>query len=373
MQDQHAYDRSPNKPSAAQPPTHLPDEPYYQQPAVARPDSAPRRRARLWPLMLVLVGVLWLAFELMGRGWLFGSSGSATVLDRTAAGAARIELDAASADVDVRTWDGAGIRVEAVQRGGRSNDYRIGFDQSGDSLRVTTLSSPGLCVVFCNSELRYTVLVPASGRVTVRTSSGDVDLTGAGGADASQAPQIVTGSGDVKAESLSNGLSVETGSGSVKLDKVAGALKLHSNSGSVVLRDGAATAADVETGSGSIELHGVAGALNLRSSSGTIGVYEAGEALLNMSSRSGSVIYEGALAQGAHTVSTGSGSIKLRLPRDSSFSLQATAGSGDVSLDSFENQHIESSGRAFKAKVGTGVSQVTLETSSGDVRVLGRP
>jgi DUF4097 and DUF4098 domain-containing protein YvlB len=365
MRDQHSYDRSLDEPAVTQPPARS----YYQQPAPEARPAAARSRARLGAVLL-LIGVLWLAFEFFGKGFVFGGVGSSTVLDRTAADASRIELEAGSADVEVRTWEGTGIRVEAVQRGGRSGDYTIDFSQSGDGLRVTTQSSSAVCF-FCTRDLHYTVLMPSDGQVTVRTSSGDIDLAGVSGAGQGDAPTLSTSSGAIKAHELRNGLTAETSSGDIELGDVAGALNIKSSSGDVQLRDGAVTSAAVETSSGEIDLRGVAGKLELSSTSGDIEVRDARDSLLALKSSSASIVYEGALATGSHTVSTVSGDVTLRLPRDSSFTLQATTVSGDLSLDSFENQNITGSRRELGAFVGRGASQLQIETTSGSVEVQG--
>lgn len=366
MREQQTYDRSLDEPADVRPPVDLPDEPYYRQPPPP-PAATPRGRARLGALLL-LAGLLWLVFEL---AWGRAGVGSSTVLDRVFDGASRIELDAGSADVQVRTWDGEGIRVAAVQRGGDRDDYQIDVQESGGGLHVTTQSSPRLGFLFFGHSLHYTVQVPADGQVTVHTSSGDIELDGVSGADSSRAPELASTSGDVRVQDLRHGLTVETGSGDVRLSDVAGPLHLKSTSGDIQLRDGAATSADVETTSGEIDLRGVAGALNLHSTSGDIDIRDARDGLLTISTSSASVTYEGSLADGNHSVAAVSGDVTLRLPDDSSFTLQASTVSGDLSLDSFERQSVQSGRRELNATVGAGRSRLTIETTSGDVEVRG--
>src|SRR5690349_23925409 len=123
MTDQDIYDRTLDSPAspasepAAVPVPKLPDEPYYQRPA-------PRRRPRNATLgvALVLVGLVLLAFQVFGRGLPFSDGGTIPLVDQRLAGN-RIELSAASSDVEVRSWDGSDIRVEATQRGGSRGDY----------------------------------------------------------------------------------------------------------------------------------------------------------------------------------------------------------------------------------------------------------
>src|SRR5438128_1820666 len=101
------------------PPSRPPDEKYYRHPVPKR-----SRRATLGAALL-LVGLLWLSFELFSHGAIFGGApGSATLIDKTLSGT-RLQMDVGSADVDVQPWSGQGIRVEAIQRGGSRGDYTV--------------------------------------------------------------------------------------------------------------------------------------------------------------------------------------------------------------------------------------------------------
>ncbi len=364
MTDEKTYDRRLDHPDAtSQPPARLPDEPYYREASPAQRTN----RSRLGAILLV-IGVVWLAAELLGRGLLFGGAlGPTTVLDRSAPGASRIELDALSADVEVRTDNGP-IRVEAVQRGGRAGDYTVGFEQAGDTVRVTTGSSGGFCL-FCGRNLSYTISVPADSQVTVRTTSGDITIGGLG--SEALAPDLTTVSGNIEARDLAGGLKASTASGDLDLRDVAGRLEVQTSSGEVNLQDGALSGAQVRTTSGDIDLRGASGRLELNSTSGEISVRDARDGALNISASSGDISYQGSLAAGSHQVSTVSGGVDLRLPEDSSLRLRATTVSGDLGMEGFEDQRIEQSRRELNGSVGTGAADVSVVTTSGDVSVRG--
>src|SRR5262245_59354032 len=120
MTDQETYKQSddaiPDPPPI--PPSRPPDEEYYRR----RPAPTRSRRVTLGAALL-LVGVLWLSVELFSRGTIFGGAlSSATLVDRTLPGT-RLQMEVGAADVDVRSWGGQGIRVEAIQHGGSQGDY----------------------------------------------------------------------------------------------------------------------------------------------------------------------------------------------------------------------------------------------------------
>ncbi|GAB4212285.1 MAG: hypothetical protein OHK0022_47940 [Roseiflexaceae bacterium] len=364
MTEEQTYDRTLDQTDrTSQPISRLPDEPYYREPTPTQ-----RSNGRRLGAILLVIGVIWLAAELLGRGVLFGGSlGPTTVLDRSAPGANRIELDALSADVQVRASNGGGIRVEAVQRGGRTGDYAVGFEQSGDTVRVTTGTSSGFCL-FCSRDLSYTVSVPAGSQVTVRTTSGDITLSGLGG---TVAPDLTTLSGDIQARDLAGGLKASTTSGDLDLRDIAGRLDVQTSSGQVDLEDGALTGAEVRTTSGDIDLQGASGRLALSSTSGEISVRDARDGVLNLSASSGDISYQGSLAPGSHQVSTVSGGVDLTLPSDSNLRLRATTVSGELSMEDFDGQRVEQTRRELNGTAGSGAADVSVVTTSGDVSVRG--
>src|SRR5690349_6488652 len=90
MMHQETYDPTLDAPQAPPGPP-LPDEEYYRQ------SGAPRRagRPRGLGVALVLVGIMLLAFQIVGRGLPFGGAvGATTLVDQTLPGD-RIELVAA--------------------------------------------------------------------------------------------------------------------------------------------------------------------------------------------------------------------------------------------------------------------------------------
>src|SRR2546423_10879058 len=66
-----------DRPNDVIPEQPLPDEEYYRRPPLPRPD---RSAARLG-MLLVIVGLIWLAVELVGYGPLFGGSQGVTLID----------------------------------------------------------------------------------------------------------------------------------------------------------------------------------------------------------------------------------------------------------------------------------------------------
>jgi hypothetical protein len=340
------------------PAPHLPDEEFYRQRERPRPVGG---RLGLG-LVLVVVGLVLLAFQLSGRGFALGG-GTIDLVDQTLPGS-RIELTAAASDVAVRIWDGPGIRVEAIQTGGSRGDYQVDVSTSGDTVRVSESGRGPFWCLFCVRGLRYEISVPAGAQAAINTASGDIDAE-----DVDGAVTLGTTSGDVRADNLAGGAHVETSSGEVRLNDVAGPLSVTTISGDVRLEDGAVDGATVKTTSGEIDMEGVAGELRVNTVSGDIKVADARDAVLTFGTTSGEITFDGALARaGANGVSSISGDIRLRLPDDADFRLDASTVSGDINNE-FELQGAETGLRSLSGTAGDGGSTLNVSTTSGEIAI----
>jgi DUF4097 and DUF4098 domain-containing protein YvlB len=351
MNDQEIYDHTLDTPA----PT-LPNEPYYQQPA-------PRHRTRNASLgvALVLVGLVLLGFQLLGRGLSF-DGGTISLLDQRLAGN-RLELNVAASDVEVQSWNGSDIRIEATQRGGSRGDYDIAVSTSGGTVRVVESSRNFFCI-FCSQHVSYRVSVPNRAEADIKTASGDITVEGLKGAVA-----LSTVSGEIRANDLEGGLTADTTSGEVHLNNVLGKLEVNTISGDIQLEDGKVDGATVNTTSGEVELDGVAGALNIGTVSGDVAVREAHDGQLAVSTTSGDFDYSGDLAQGqSNAVNSISGDVKLELPAESGIRLDASTISGSINND-FDLTDREEGLRSLKGVAGDGRTNLTVGTTSGDISI----
>ena len=193
-------------------------------------------------------------------------------------------------------------------------------------------------------SISYEIVVPANTEVIADTGSGSITIR-----DIAAPVNADTGSGSIKLENIGGPVRADTGSGSVHADGVAGAFHADTGSGSVYLMQTAPGDVTVDTGSGSSELLGVVGALHADSGSGRIVVQGRQE--------------------GRWTLDTGSGSVRIDLPDDAAFDLDADSNSGGITID----HPLTASGKVSKKKVrGTvrgGGHMLKIDTGSGSIRV----
>ena len=261
-----------------------------------------------------------------------------------------LTVDLGAEDVVVRTVDGtrARVRVEGQGRDAAEVFERKRFSAraaSGDlDVRTTPPSGPwsmgrqrASFTVTVEVPRRFDVAVDlGSGDLRVGTVTGDVDVdTGSGGVRIERADgteiAIDTGSGDVQAGALRGRVEIDTGSGSVRVDRVEGPLAVDTGSGDVAVDE---AVGPVEAGTGS-------GSLN-------VGLASARDA----------------------AVETGSGDATVRLASRTGWTLDLDGGA--VEIDRALGFQGRQDRRRARGTVGGGGAQLSVDTGSGEIRVLRR-
>ena len=125
---------------------------------------------------------------------------------------------------------------------------------------------------------------------------------------------VHTGNGSVAIAGLHGTLELRTGDGSIQTDETAGSLRLH-------------------TGNGGLQVHRADGTLNGSTGDGFM-MIEGRFSQVDAHTGNGSVtvsMLPGSRLQSGSSITTGDGSIALRVPRELSADLQASTGDGRVS------------------------------------------
>jgi len=197
-----------------------------------------------------------------------------------------------------------------------------------------------------NVSVSYEIVVPAHTEVVSHTGSGSQTITGVAGP-----VEAGTGSGKLTLTDIGSAVNARSGSGSIRADEIAGAFEAHTGSGGVRLTQVAPGDVVVSTGSGSSELHGVVGALQVRAGSGRVEV--------------------DGQQTGAWDVDTGSGSVRITLPEDAAFKLDAKTGSGGITLGHPLTITIKGKvpKKHLQGDVRGGGELLKIETGSGGIRI----
>ena len=230
-----------------------------------------------------------------------------------------LDVRTGSGQIQVAVGGPGVVRVVGNIRGYADRWTPVGPDDVAESVRNLEANPP---IAFDGKILRvghlnrlrhrqvgisYELVVPADTRVLVRTGSGDVAVAGDTGA-----------------------VEATTGAGSIDLTSVGGD-------------------ADVHTGAGPIVVAGLGTALRARSGSGRIRVAGA--------------------PGGAWDLSTGSGGIRIDLPEDAAFEVDARTSSGDVRTEHPVVARDETRRGRLQGTVRGGGPLVTLRTGSGSIAI----
>jgi hypothetical protein len=194
-------------------------------------------------------------------------------------------------------------------------------------------------------SISYEITVPANTETIASSGSGSISVV-----DIAAPVETSAGSGSIKLENIGGAVDASTGSGSIRADGVAGAFKGSTGSGSIEMSQTAPGDVKVSTGSGSTSLTGVIGALRANAGSGRITV-------------------EGRMA-GDWDLDTGSGSVRVTLPADAAFDIEAESNSGSIDIDHPLTVQGRISERRITGEVRGGGPRLKIDTGSGGVRVL---
>jgi DUF4097 and DUF4098 domain-containing protein YvlB len=309
---------------------------------------------------------------LLGTAVLPASDSSAeATFERTLSVSGPVELDVAtgSGSIAIRPGDSATVRILGTVRARRSArgdaDQRVRsvtanppIEQAGNSIRIRQIDEGN----WRDNQISvsYEIAVPRETRLRARTGSGSQTLEGIRGP-----ADIGTGSGSLKIRDVGDTVRAETGSGSVEVADLRADARVNTGSGSISAR-GIARDFSASTGSGRILLDGATGVINLGTGSGSIEV-GAIKGSLKVSTGSGSITAAGD-PTGEWKLDSGSGTIRVRLPAQAAFDLDAH-GSGGISINHPLTVRGKVSRDELAGSVRGGGPLVRLHTSSGTIHI----
>lgn len=272
----------------------------------------------------------------------------------TVSGPVDLDVSTRSGDISVRNGPAATVTVRGKIHvgdhwftGGRQGDVsdiekNPPITQSGNSIRIDYLK-------YRDISVEYEITAPADTGVQTHSGSGDQRIEGLTGK-----VDLESGSGDMRLREISNHIRVHTGSGNVDAHEISAGFSVETGSGDVQVEgNGNGGDSSVRTGSGNVELRGVKGGLRVESGSGDLTI--AGKQTAPWDIR------------------TSSGDVELQLQPGAAFDLDATAGSGNVTVDGPVTMTVEGDLRkarhSMHGKVGGGGPLLTVHTGSGDVHI----
>ena len=281
-----------------------------------------------------------------------------------------IDLNHIAGDVKVTVGSGNEVRITAIKRV-RHRDpeeakrllsaMRVEVSQVGGRLEIRTVYPRTNNNRGFSGGVDYTITVPQSAAVAVKTISGNVAVTGVRGEVRAE-----TISGDVDVVSTPNLAYAKAVSGDVRArDISASTLTLGTVSGNVI-----ATSLKVRT-------------LEAGSISGDLRLTDLDVERITAKTLSGNIDFEGTLARGGrYEFNAHSGNVRLTLPGNTSgFELDASTFAGTVRTDfpvtlrtvgTDSNGRRSPSSRTIRGNYGDAASILSLRSFSGSVVIVKR-
>lgn len=246
----------------------------------------------------------------------------------------QVELD----DASVRATSCGGcrtVRIHVDWRGQDASHWRVSQMQGGNGIHFELKHRPEEHSWFGGNwhgrSPEVTVELPAEADLAVHTGNGSVSVAGIRGA-----------------------LDVRTGDGSIQTNDTAGPLRLHTSDGSVQVHRADGTL-NASTGDGSMTIEGRFSQVEARTGDGSV----------NAS------LLPGSRLQSGSSITTGDGSIALRVPRDLGADLQASTGDGHISNNLAFTSGSGNDGHHVHGLINGGGPTLRLTSGDGSISLSG--
>ena len=243
--------------------------------------------------------------------------------------------------IEVRPSAGSNVELRAEKRTRYGNQQDVAFDietgSGGDVTICSTLRDNNPC----DDERRgwnndngrsvtvaMTLLVPSGARVRASTGNGAVSVEGVGGE-----VSAASGNGRVSVSNTSGSVRASTGNGEVVVREARGPVRVSTGNGRV----------SVSTTEGPVEAHSGNGDIDVR-----MAAVRPSEDM---------------------TFSTGSGDVRVTLPRGYNGELEASTGNGSIESDFDLKLEGRMTPRRIRATIGNGGARLRLTTGNGGLEV----
>lgn len=249
-----------------------------------------------------------------------------------------VVIVAGAGEVDVTAWDRPQIRVRV-----RSERSLVRLDATATRVSLDISRPRG-------GDTRFEVTVPIGVRVSARSTSGDIAISGTKGA-----VEARTQNGDLGVSDVGETVDLNTYSGDITARGITGNVEISTLNGEVML-------SDVK---GDVDVTSVSGDIDLRN---VIARY------VRAKSTSGDVTFDGTIDNtGRYELGSHSGSVYFTIPQGTGALLTVATYSGSIESDFpitlKPGEHGIGSSKRFTFEIGKGDARVSAESFSGDITI----
>lgn len=265
----------------------------------------------------------------------------------------KVIINNVSGGIVVKSWDKAEVQIAArkvcdvvSEEKAKENMAKVTIEvtKTGNIVQIETKYPPR---TRNNVSVHYELTIPDKAAIKVKNTSGSVDASGIGGVF----------EGNVT-------------SGNTTLSQMGGGVDSRNVSGRIEIRDSVGEI-DLKTVSGNISAVRIKGSVDAETTSGRIELSDISEAKsVRAKVLSGGISYDGQMAPGGRfNFETLSGSIKLMIPSNAGFELDAEAFSGRVNSEFPITMQGTISPKELRGVVNNGGATLRVKTFSGSIDI----
>jgi hypothetical protein len=251
-----------------------------------------------------------------------------------------LKLHTFDGSIEVRGWDRTDVSVE-IRR-------HAATDDEAKALEVTATQDGNR------------IVVDAPGRQGRRRVIRIGSWAGEGVSFVVRAPRQLlldaeTGDGSIVGEDLSGTIKFQSGDGAIRGSRLQGTVAAHTGDGSITISD-AAGRVELDSGDGAVRVGGRVEDLLVHTGDGSVSIDAA----------------DGSAMKSDWSVTTGDGSITVRLPQRFDAEIEAQSGDGAVIVNGASGNSSGNDRGSFRGRVGAGGRTLSARSGDGSITVSNR-
>jgi DUF4097 and DUF4098 domain-containing protein YvlB len=252
--------------------------------------------------------------------------------------------------IHVTADDGATVRVNADLRGREADvqDFELTAEQSGNDVEVRGRGRKSGFWHNVDLDITYTITVPRDFKADLKTSGGDITITGTRGEVHGE-----TSGGDLIVRDISGAVEAKTSGGDVEGTNISGNIHMSTSGGDIRVR-GVTGEVEVSTSGGNVSVMEIKGKVFAGTSGGNVTV-------------SVSDNYQGITAE------TSGGNVDIAISKKVGAEIDASTSGGDVDCDIPVTVSGKISETRIHGTINGGGNLLKARTSGGNIRIRAIP
>jgi hypothetical protein len=282
----------------------------------------------------------------------------------------KVIVETFAGSITVTRGDNDKLDVEVTKRGGGETETEalemlkkldLKMEQEGDTVRIVAKTPSGERYI---GEAPAKLKVPVGASLELRTVFNDISVTGVNGSieakssngaltmhEVSGSLNLNTSFGKIEVDGPANDVHATSSNGEIIVKQAKGPLTLKTSFGDIRVDTNGAEV-DAESSNGAIQIRGATGRVRAKTSFGDVNIAAQG-AHITAESSNGALTFAGDLAEGENKFKTSFGDIKISLPADAQFQLDAQTSFGEINT-------------GFKITLTGGINKSHVKGTIGD-------